>query len=79
MAERILEKDSIQMYELDQSKYAIVNNRRRMIAEIRDGLIPVQRRILYGAFKLHLTSPKNNDKSAALDGYIMGNFHPHGP
>lgn len=78
MAERIIEKDSIQMYELDQSKYAIVTNRRRMIAEIRDGLIPVQRRILYGALKQHLISPKDNDKSATLVGYIMGNMHPHG-
>ena len=71
MAERIIEKDSIQMYELDQSKYAIVTNRRRMIAEIRDGLIPVQRRILYGAFKKHLLSPNSNDKSASLVGYIV--------
>ncbi len=78
MSERILEKDSIQMYEMDQSKYAIVTNRRRMIAEIRDGLIPVQRRILYGALKQHLVTPKDNDKSATLVGYIMGNLHPHG-
>jgi len=78
MAERIIEKDSIQMYEMDQSKYAIVNNRRRMIAEIRDGLIPVQRRILYGAFKKHLLGPNSNDKSAALIGYIMAELHAHG-
>ena len=78
MAERIIEKDSVRMYELDQSKYAIVTNRRRMIAEIRDGLIPVQRRILYAALKQHLISPKDNAKSATLVGYIIGKLHCHG-
>ena len=78
MAEKILEHSAIKMYEEDQSKYSIVVNRRRMIPEVRDGLIPVQRRAIYAAYKEHLTSPKKKDKSASLVGTVMKNYHPHG-
>jgi hypothetical protein len=51
MAERIIDKSAISMYINDQSKYSIVVNRRRAIPAVQDGLKPVQRRILYGAYK----------------------------
>lgn len=76
MAEKIVDKDSVAMYESDYSKYAMVVDRRRMIADTRDGLLPVQRRVLYTLFDLGLID-KNNDKSAQITGITMGKYHPH--
>lgn len=78
MSENILERSAIKMYEQDQSKYSIVVNRRRMIPEVRDGLIPVQRRAVFAAYKEGQTSPRRKDKSASLVGTVMKNYHPHG-
>ena len=57
------------------SKYIIQD---RAIPDVRDGLKPVQRRILYGMFKEHNTYDKSYRKSAKTVGSIMGNYHPHG-
>lgn len=78
MSERIIDCDALAMYEQDQSKYSIVVDRRRALPAVQDGLKPVQRRVIYGAYKKHLTSPNNVDKSAALTGDVMGKYHPHG-
>lgn len=78
MSERIIDCDALTMYEQDQSKYSIVVDRRRALPAVQDGLKPVQRRVIYGAYKKHLTSPNNVDKSAALTGDVMGKYHPHG-
>ena len=77
MAEQILEHSAIRMYEQDQAKYSIVVNRRRAIPEVRDGLKPVQRRILYAAFRDRLLSPSKKDKSQSLAGTVMKYYHPH--
>lgn len=50
----------------------------RAIPDARDGLKPVQRRILYGMYKDHNTYEKPYRKSAKTVGFIMGNYHPHG-
>ena len=50
----------------------------RAIPDVRDGLKPVQRRILYSMYKDHNTYDKPTRKSAKAVGNIMGNFHPHG-
>lgn len=78
MGEKIIEKSSISMYEQDQTKYSIVVNRRRAFPEVRDGLKPVQRRVLYGAYKDGTTKPNLKDKAASLVGMVMKNYHPHG-
>ena len=78
MAEKIVEHSAIQMYKSDQTKYSIFVNRRRAIPAVQDGLKPVQRRVIFGAFKDHLTSPSKKDKSASLVGTVMKNYHPHG-
>ncbi len=57
------------------SKYIIQD---RAIPDVRDGLKPVQRRILYGMFREHNTYDKPYRKSAKTVGHIMGNYHPHG-
>jgi len=50
----------------------------RALPDIRDGLKPVQRRILYGMHALGMTSDKAHKKSARIVGEVMGKFHPHG-
>lgn len=50
----------------------------RAIPDVRDGLKPVQRRILYAMYKDKNTYDKPTRKSAKAVGNIMGNFHPHG-
>lgn len=57
------------------SKYIIQD---RAIPDVRDGLKPVQRRILYGMFRERNTYDKPYRKSAKTVGHIMGNYHPHG-
>ncbi|WP_425539113.1 DNA gyrase subunit A [Microaceticoccus formicicus] len=50
----------------------------RALPDVRDGLKPVHRRIIYGMHKLGLTPDKAYRKSAALVGDVMGKYHPHG-
>ena len=66
------------MYVQDQAKYSIVANRRRAIPAVQDGLKPVQRRSIYGAFKKGFRKPSQHGKSAQLTGLVMGEYHPHG-
>ena len=76
--------DTIYEYSLDDimgerfgrySKYIIQD---RAIPDVRDGLKPVQRRILFGMYKERNTHDKPYRKSAKTVGNIMGNYHPHG-
>ena len=57
------------------SKYII---QERAIPDIRDGLKPVQRRILYAMFRDKNTYEKAHKKSATAVGNVMGHYHPHG-
>ncbi len=57
------------------SKYII---QERAIPDIRDGLKPVQRRILYAMNSLGITSRSTYKKSAKICGEVMGKYHPHG-
>lgn len=57
------------------SKYII---QERALPDIRDGLKPVQRRILYAMYKDNNTYDKSYKKAAKAVGNVMGNFHPHG-
>ena len=50
----------------------------RALPDVRDGLKPVHRRILYGMQELGNTSDKPYKKSARIVGDVMGKFHPHG-
>lgn len=59
-------------------RYAKAIIQDRAIPDVRDGLKPVQRRILYGMFHERNTFDKPYRKSAKTVGSIMGNFHPHG-
>jgi topoisomerase-4 subunit A len=57
------------------SKYIIQD---RALPDARDGLKPVQRRILYAMNEMGVTSNKPYKKSARIAGEVMGKFHPHG-
>ena len=57
------------------SKYIIQD---RAIPDVRDGLKPVQRRILYAMYLLRMFSNSPFKKSARICGEVMGKFHPHG-
>lgn len=58
--------------------YAYLSIENRSIPDARDGLKPVQRRILYTMFKDGTTPEKQHVKSAKIVGSCMGTYHPHG-
>lgn len=66
--------------EMEQSyiDYAISVIRGRAIPDVRDGLKPVQRRILYGMRELGLAPNRPHRKSARIVGEVLGKYHPHG-
>ncbi len=60
---------------MEYAKY-VIND--RAVPDIRDGLKPVHRRILYGMNELKLFSSSKYKKSAKTVGYVLGAYHPHG-
>jgi len=66
------------LMELGFGRYSKEIIQERALPDVRDGLKPVQRRILYAMKKSGYTYDKPYQKSAKAVGYIMGNFHPHG-
>jgi len=60
---------------IDYSMSVIVS---RALPDVRDGLKPVQRRVLYGMYELGVLSSKPTKKSARIVGEVLGKYHPHG-
>jgi DNA gyrase subunit A len=60
---------------IDYSMSVIVS---RALPDVRDGLKPVQRRVLYGMQELGVTAGKPHRKSARIVGDVLGKYHPHG-
>ncbi|RKU37372.1 DNA gyrase subunit A [Candidatus Poribacteria bacterium] len=58
--------------------YAMSVNTNRAIPDVRDGLKPSTRRIIYAMGEINLTANRPYDKCAAVVGEVMKNFHPHG-
>jgi len=50
----------------------------RALPDVRDGLKPVQKRILYSMHEMGLGASSKFRKSAAITGFVLGNYHPHG-
>jgi len=76
--ERIIEKrieEEMKSAYLDYAMSVIVS---RALPDLRDGLKPVQRRILYGMKEMGLDARAKFRKSSAVVGYVMASFHPHG-
>ena len=78
LSERILPvmlEDEMRASYLDYSMSVIVS---RALPDVRDGLKPVHRRILYAMYELGLMPNKPYKKSARLVGEVLGKYHPHG-
>ena len=69
-------EDEMKNSYIDYSMSVIVA---RALPDIRDGLKPVHRRILYGMHQLGLRYNRPYRKSARIVGEVLGKFHPHGP
>ncbi|NOU09869.1 MAG: DNA gyrase subunit A, partial [Nitrospira sp.] len=68
-------EDEMKSSYLDYAMSVIVG---RALPDVRDGLKPVHRRILFGMNEMGLASNRTYRKSAKIVGEIMGNYHPHG-
>ena len=68
-------EDEMQRSYLDYAVSVIIG---RALPDIRDGLKPVHRRILYGMSEMGLTPNRPTTKSAKITGQVMGKYHPHG-
>ena len=58
--------------------YAVEVAKERALPDVRDGLKPVHRRILYGSYLLKAFPDRPYYKSARIVGDVLGKFHPHG-
>jgi len=73
--------ESVPLHEAAQSRYlnyALSVITSRALPDVRDGLKPVQRRILYTMWQRNLTADVKHRKCATVVGDVMGNYHPHG-
>ncbi|HKM31871.1 MAG: DNA gyrase subunit A [Bacteroidales bacterium] len=68
-------EDEMKSAYIDYSMSVIVS---RALPDVRDGLKPVHRRVLYGMSELGLASSKPTKKSARIVGEVLGKYHPHG-
>ncbi|MEX2584864.1 MAG: DNA gyrase subunit A [Balneolaceae bacterium] len=68
-------EDEMQSSYIDYSMSVIVS---RALPDVRDGLKPVHRRILYGMSELGMLHNRNYKKSARIVGEVLGKYHPHG-
>ncbi|QMT98264.1 DNA topoisomerase IV subunit A [Mycoplasma tullyi] len=75
---KVFQKDLDDIMSLSFGRYAKYIIQERALPDIRDGLKPVQRRVLYGMYNLGLYYNKPYRKSAATVGEVIGKFHPHG-
>lgn len=76
--EKIYDYSLEEIMETSFGRYSKEIIQERALPDVRDGLKPVQRRILYAMYISHFTHDKPYRKSAKAVGDIMGNFHPHG-
>ena len=68
-------EDEMKTAYIDYSMSVIVS---RALPDVRDGLKPVHRRVLFGMHELGITSNKSHKKSARIVGEVLGKYHPHG-
>jgi DNA gyrase subunit A len=68
-------EDEMKTAYIDYSMSVIVS---RALPDVRDGLKPVHRRVLYGMTDLGLASNRPHKKSARIVGEVLGKYHPHG-
>jgi len=74
-------EESVALHEAARSRYlnyALSVITARALPDVRDGLKPVQRRILYSMWQQGLRADAKHRKSATVVGNVLGNYHPHG-
>ena len=78
MAEQIIKSEFSDVMQKSYIDYAMSVICQRALPDVRDGLKPVQRRVLYAMEELGLSADKPHRKSARIVGDTMGKYHPHG-
>ena len=78
MAEKIIKTEYSEEMQKSYMNYSLSVITARAIPDARDGLKPVQRRVLYDMSELRLSHDKPHRKSARIVGDTMGKYHPHG-
>ena len=78
MSESIIKTEYSELMEKSYIDYAMSVIVARALPDVRDGLKPVQRRVLYDMHELGLKYDKPYRKSARIVGDTMGKYHPHG-
>ena len=78
MAEKILRTEYSEEMQKSYLDYSMSVITARAIPDARDGLKPVQRRVLYDMSELRIFSDRPHRKSARIVGDTMGKYHPHG-
>lgn len=78
MAEQILTSEYSELMQKSYIDYSMSVICQRAVPDVRDGLKPVQRRVLYAMDQLGLNYDKPHRKSARIVGDTMGKYHPHG-
>ena len=76
--QKILERDLVDEMEESYLSYAMSVIISRALPDVRDGLKPVHRRVLYGAAGIGAQWNRKHKKSARIVGEVMGKYHPHG-
>ena len=76
--QHIVESELVREMEQSYREYAMSVIVGRALPDVRDGLKPVHRRILYSMYETGLTSDKPFKKSATCVGEVLGHYHPHG-
>ena len=78
MQEEISHQSLDEFLENAYRRYAILTILDRALPDVRDGLKPVQRRILFAMHYMNITAKNPHKKSARVVGEVMGKYHPHG-
>src|SRR5574344_2525679 len=76
--DRLAENNIVNEIETSFLEYSMSVIASRALPDLRDGLKPVHRRILWSMFESGYTPDKPHRKSATTVGYVMGHYHPHG-
>ena len=76
--DRLKENNIVNEIESSFIEYSMSVIKSRALPDLRDGLKPVHRRILYSMYESGYTPDKPHKKSAKTVGEVMGNYHPHG-
>ena len=78
MAEKIIARPLLEEMKTSYLNYAMSVIVSRALPDVKDGLKPVQRRILYAMHKLGILNSRPHKKCATIVGEVLGKYHPHG-